>query len=208
MKVVFLEEVEGTAGPGDIKNVADGFARNYLLPRKLAAPATEHYINIARAKATKHARRQERLDEEARAHLLPKVDGITLHIPVRVGEQGKLFGSVTARDIAEALQAQTGIEVTHQQIALGQAIRELGAQELTVRLTRNVHARITVSVEPLGGPPEEAPVAEPAAEPAAAAEPATEAHLPEPVAEQAAEAATEVEAEATGEKTEETAEAD
>src|SRR4030066_217000 len=65
MKVVFLEEVEGTASPGDIKNVAAGFARNYLLPRKLAAPATDHYINIAKAKATKHARRQDRLDDES-----------------------------------------------------------------------------------------------------------------------------------------------
>jgi large subunit ribosomal protein L9 len=151
MKVVFLEEVEGTASPGDIKNVADGFARNYLLPRKLAAPATEHYINIAQAKATKHARRQERLDEEARAHLLPKLDGKTIVIEVRVGEQGKLFGSVTPRDIAEALQAETGIELTHQQVLLGQAIREVGAQEVTVRLTKNIQAQITVDVRPLGG---------------------------------------------------------
>ncbi len=151
MKVVFLEEVEGTASPGDVKNVADGFARNYLLPRKLAAPANDHYISIAKAKATKHARRQDRLDDEARSHLLPKVDGRSVRIEVRIGEQGKLFGSVTARDIAEALHAQTGIEVTHQQVALGQAIREAGSQEVNVRLTKNVIAKITVDVEPLGG---------------------------------------------------------
>ena len=164
MKVVFLEEVEGTASPGDIKNVADGFARNYLLPRKLAAPANDHYINIAKAKATKHARRQDRLDDEARSHLLPKVDGRTVRIEVRIGEQGKLFGSVTARDIAEALLAQTGIEVTHQQVALGQAIREAGSQEVNVRLTKNVIAKITVDVEPLGaGEAEEAAAAETAA---------------------------------------------
>src|SRR3970040_656880 len=99
MKVVFLEEVEGTASPGDVKNVADGFARNYLLPRKLAAPANDHYISIAKPKATKH---QERRDDEARTPLLPKVDGTSLDIEVRVGEQEKLFGSVTARDIAES----------------------------------------------------------------------------------------------------------
>lgn len=159
MKVVFLEEVEGTASPGDIKNVADGFARNYLLPRKLAAPANDHYISIAKAKATKHARRQDRLDDEARSHLLPKVDGRTVRIEVRIGEQGKLFGSVTARDIAEALLAQTGIEVTHQQVALGQAIREAGSQEVSVRLTKNVIAKITVDVEPLGGGEAEEPAA-------------------------------------------------
>ena len=157
MKVVFLEEVEGTASPGDIKNVAAGFARNYLLPRKLAAPATDHYINIAKAKATKHARRQDRLDDEARTHLLPKVDGRSVRIEVRIGEQGKLFGSVTARDIAEALQAETGVEISHQQVALGQAIREVGSQEVNVRITKNVIAKVTVNVEPLGAA-EEAPV--------------------------------------------------
>lgn len=179
MKVVFLEEVEGTASPGDIKNVADGFARNYLLPRKLAAPANDHYIGIAKAKATKHARRQERLDEEARSHLLPKVDGRTVRIEVRVGEQGKLFGSVTPRDIAEALHAETGIEVTHQQVTLGQAIREVGSQEVNVRLTKNVIAKITVSVEPLGGAEEASAEAPPAAEAVAEAETETPAAEPE-----------------------------
>src|SRR3989337_1123219 len=97
MKVVFMEEVEGTARVGEIKNVADGFARNYLLPRRLAAPATDHYITIAQPRAEKEAKRQDRLDEEARKHLVPKVEGRSLTIEVRVGEQGKLFGSVTAR---------------------------------------------------------------------------------------------------------------
>ena len=213
MKVVFLEEVEGTASPGDIKNVANGFARNYLLPRKLAAPATDHYIEIAKAKATKHARRQERLDDETRTHILPKVDGRSVRIEVRIGEQGKLFGSVTARDIAEALQAETGVEIAHQQVALGQAIREVGSQEVNVRLTRNVIAKVTVNVEPIGGA-EEAAVATPeasapeaATEPEAAAEPAPEAEVPTPETEaEESEAAAEVEA--TEEALEEIGEAD
>ena len=213
MKVVFLEEVEGTASPGDIKNVANGFARNYLLPRKLAAPANDHYINIAKAKATKHARRQDRLDDETRTHILPKVDGRSVRIEVRIGEQGKLFGSVTARDIAEALQAETGIELTHQQVALGQAIREVGSQEVNVRLTKNVIAKVTVDVEPLGA--EEAPAAvaaeaatEPEAEPEAAVEvePEAEAAAPELEAEEAAEP--NAEAEVTEEETEEPTESD
>ncbi len=217
MKVVFLEEVEGTASPGDIKNVANGFARNYLLPRKLAAPATVHYIEIAKAKATKHARRQDRLDDEARSHLLPKVDGRTVRIEVRIGEQGKLFGSVTARDIAEALQAETGIELTHQQVALGQAIREVGSQDVNVRLTRNVIAKVTVNVEPLGA--EEAvaqaePVApEPVAETEALAEPETEAPAPELASQEEAETAADLPvrqagAEAAEEETENTTESD
>jgi large subunit ribosomal protein L9 len=166
MKVVFLEEVEGTASPGDVKNVADGFARNYLLPRKLAAPANDHYIAIATAKASKHAKRQERLDEEARTHLLPKVDGASVSIEVRVGEQEKLFGSVGSRDIAEALSETTGVPVQHQQVLLGQAIREVGAEEVKVRLTKNVIATVTVNVTALGG--EEEAAGEEGGEPAGA----------------------------------------
>jgi large subunit ribosomal protein L9 len=151
MKVVFLEEVEGTARTGDVKNVADGFARNYLLPRKLAAPANDHYITIAQAKATKEARRQERLDDEARDRVLPLVDGKAVSIEVRVGEQGKLFGSVTARDIAELVHEATRVELEHRQVDLKEPIRDLGPHEVTVNLTRNVHATVTVNVEPLGG---------------------------------------------------------
>lgn len=163
MIVVFLEEVEGTARTGDVKNVADGFARNYLLPRKLAAPASDHYIAIAEAKAGKEARRQDRLDEEARDHVLPKVEGKSLRIEVRVGDQGKLFGSVTPRDIAEALQEATRVELEHRQVDLKQPIRELGAHEVPIKLTRNVIANITVQVHPLGGvvemtAPEEPPI--------------------------------------------------
>jgi len=170
MKVVFLEEVEGTARTGDVKNVADGFARNFLLPRKLAAPANNHYINIAQAKAGKEARKQDRLDDDARTHVLGKVEGKSITIEVRVGEQGKLFGSVTARDIAEALQETTRVELEHRQVALKEPIRDLGAHEVTVKLTRNVLASVTVNVQPIGGMPvvEEAaeePTAEVEAEP-------------------------------------------
>ncbi len=159
MKVVFLEEVEGTAHPGEVKNVANGFARNYLLPRRLAAPATAHYLNIAEAKAEKDARRQTRLDEEARQYVLPKVEGQAIVIEARVGEQGKLFGSITTRDIAEALQEATGVEVEHRHVELRAPIRELGSREVVVRLTRNVRAKVTVNVEPLGGLPEAAAAA-------------------------------------------------
>lgn len=166
MKVVFLEEVEGTARTGDVKNVADGFARNYLLPRKLAAPATQHYIAVAEQKATKEAKRQDRVDGEARERLLPLIDGQEMTIEVLVGEQGKLFGSVTARDIAERLHKDTGVELEHKQISLSQPIREVGTHEVSVKLTRNVIANVRVNVHPEGGMPEieEAEAPEAAAE--------------------------------------------
>ena len=199
MKVVFLEEVEGTARTGDVKNVADGFARNYLLPHKLAAPATKHYIAIAEQKATKEAKRQDRVDDEARERLLPLIDGQEMTIEVLVGEQGKLFGSVTSRDIAERLQKDTGVELEHRQVALNQPIREIGTHEVSVRLTRNVIAKITVNVHPEGGMPEPEPEApEPEATEATEAasgdettEAATETAAEEPAEAGAAEAASE-----------------
>ncbi|MCH7809209.1 MAG: 50S ribosomal protein L9 [Chloroflexi bacterium] len=193
MKVVFLEEVEGTARTGDVKNVANGFARNYLLPRKLAAPATKHYIAIAEQKATKEAKRQDRVDEEARERLLPLVEGQEMTIEVLVGEQGKLFGSVTSRDIAERLQADTGVELEHRQVALNQPIREIGTHEVSVRLTRNVIANITVHVHPEGGMPE--PEAE-ATEETEAPEAASEGETTETASDaETTEAATEIAAE-------------
>lgn len=159
MKVVFLEEVEGTAHTGDVKNVADGFARNYLLPRRLAAPANEHYIAIAQARATKEARRQSKLDEEAQK-LVPLVEGKSITIEVRVGDQDKMFGSVTTRDIAELLATETKIDIEHRQIDLKQPIREIGTYTVNVKLTRNVVVPITVNVDPIGGRKEPEPVAE------------------------------------------------
>lgn len=216
MKVVFLEEVEGTARTGDVKNVADGFARNFLLPRKLAAPATQHYIDIATAKATKEAKRQERLDDEARTHVLPKVDGQAYTTEVRVGEQGKLFGSVTARDIAELVHQGTGVEVEHRQVDIKEPIRELGKYEVGIKLTRNVIATISLSVEPLGGMPEG--VEEEAAEPVEGEVAAVEASPEAEAATAEEEAPSEVEAieeeapaeepEAAGEEAEATEEAE
>ena len=204
MKVVFMEEVEGTARVGEVKNVADGFARNYLLPRRLAAPATDHYITIAAARAEKETHRQTRLDEEAQEQLVPRMEGQSVTIEVRVGEQGKLFGSVTARDIAEALQEATSVELEHRQIDLRQPIREVGSQEVTVKLTRNVHVPVTVNVAPLGGMPEEE-------EAEAAEEPETEAAaVGETEEEEKVEAEAEVEEapEAEEETSEEPAEAE
>jgi large subunit ribosomal protein L9 len=182
MRVVFLEEVEGTARTGDVKNVADGFARNFLLPRKLAAPATDHYITIAQAKATKEERRQSKLDEDAQ-RLVPQVEGKEITIEVRVGEQDKMFGSVTARDIAELLQEQTKIDIEHRQIDLKQPIRELGSHAVNVKLTRNVLAGITVHVQPIGGAPDNAeePMIEGVTESGEPSATPTETHAQEPV---------------------------
>ena len=162
MKVVFLQEVEGSGQVGEIKEVRNGYARNYLLPRGLAAPATKAQMERAAKLAKVDAVRQEKVDIEARL-VADRIDGATVTLTARVGEQGRLFGSVTAADVAEQLAERAGQSVDHRQVLLGQVIKAIGSQEVRVRLTRNVSATVTVDVRPEGGE------AEPQAEAAGAA---------------------------------------
>ena len=144
MRVVFLDDVEGVARAGEIKNVADGFARNFLLPRKLAAAATSNTVQQAEKRARALALEQEKLDEAARAMVERLGDSFV--ISARAGEQGRLFGSVTASDIAEAVNARVGSQLEHRQVALDAPIKELGSYEVPVSLTRNVRTMVTVEV--------------------------------------------------------------
>ena len=171
MKVVFLEDVEGTAQVGEIKDVKNGFARNYLLPRKLAAPAVEPYLQRAQGRAAREEKRQEQVDGEASA-VAARLEGTRVTLTARVGEQGKLYGSVTSVHIAEEVAKLIGAdEFDHRKVLLPEAIKEVGVQPVRLRLTRNVEAAIEVEV--LAEGVEEEPV--PMDEPAAKAEPAPEA---------------------------------
>ena len=145
MKVVFLEEVEGSGHIGEVRNVANGYARNYLLPRKLAVAATDHNIRIAQARAEAEAKRQSGLDADA-AVLAEKLAGVTITIEVKVGEQGRLYGSVTARDISEALEKPLGLLLEHRQVELEEPIRQVGLFEVPLRLSRNVRVSVQVAV--------------------------------------------------------------
>lgn len=145
MRIVFLEEVPGSGRIGEIKNVADGFARNYLLPRGLAAPATPEVVRRAEAKAVRENRRQEGLDAEARS-LAEKLVGATFRMDVRAGEQGRLYGSVTSGDIAEQVSKLVGQEFDRHQVELAEPLKELGSFEVKLRLSRNVVQPVTVIV--------------------------------------------------------------
>jgi large subunit ribosomal protein L9 len=147
MRVVFLDDVEGVARAGEIKNVADGYARNFLLPRKLAAAATTATVQQAEARARAIAREQEKADEAARS-LAAQLAATSVTIHGRAGEQGRLFGSVTASDIAEALSARTSLAIDHRQVVLEAPIKEIGSFEVPVHLTRNVSVDVKVEVEP------------------------------------------------------------
>jgi len=144
MKVVFLQNVEGSGRTGEIKEVADGFARNFLLPRRLAAPATPDAVKRAEALAAAEARRQAELDEEART--LAEKLAAPIVITVRAGEQGRLYGSVTPGDVAEEASKLAGQEVDRHLLVLEEPIKEVGIYEIPLRLTHNVEATITVEV--------------------------------------------------------------
>ena len=147
MKVVFFKDVEGTAQVGDVKVVKNGFARNFLLPRGFAGPTTPPNLQRANSLAEKEVRRQAKLDSEA-AVQKERLDGYTVTFEARVGETGRLYGSVTSRDIVQKLLESTGIEVDSRVILLSEPIRSLGQQDVTIRFTRNVSASIVVAVEP------------------------------------------------------------
>ena len=147
MKVVFLEDVEGTAQVGEVKDVKNGFARNFLLPRSLAAPATKDNLQRANSLAQKEARRQEKLDAEARGKV-GRLENYRVTIEARVGETGRLFGSVTNRDIAEKLNAATDLGIDPHIVLLPEPIRELGERKVNVKFTRNVSVEVTVEVVP------------------------------------------------------------
>lgn len=147
MKVVFFEDVEGTAMVGEIKDVKNGFARNFLLPRGIAGSTSKDNLQRANSLAQKEARRQEKLDGEARG-IASKLDGYTITIEARVGETGHLFGSVTNRDIAEQLTSKAGVDVDSRIVLLAEPIREIGSRDVQVKFTRNVSSTVTVEVVP------------------------------------------------------------
>ncbi len=147
MKVVFFEDVEGTARVGDIKDVKNGFARNFLLPRNIAGATNKDNLTRANSLAQKDARRQERLDAEART-TTSQIGDVRVQIPARVGESGRLFGSVTNRDIAEKLSELTGLTIDSHIVLLPEPIRELGERLVSIKFTRNVIVEVPVEVIP------------------------------------------------------------
>ena len=155
MKVILQENVEGVGYLGDLLSVADGYARNYLLPRKKAVEA-----NTRNLKALEHLKRvaahQAKKETQVLQELAKKVSKIALTFPVQTGKDDKLFGSITSKDVAEGL-AEQGVEVDRRKIQLAQPIKELGAFTVPVKLHRDVVAQVSVTVEKKGGVGEVAP---------------------------------------------------
>ncbi|MGH2662026.1 MAG: 50S ribosomal protein L9 [Actinomycetota bacterium] len=145
MRIILHKEVDNLGSPGDIVQVADGYARNYLIPRGIAAPATKGAIRHAERVKAGSAERERKSREEAQA-LATRLAKTPIRLSAQAGEDGRLFGSITGHHIAEAMASQLGEAVDHRRIRLEEPIRSLGAHTVAVHLHPEVNARLTVDV--------------------------------------------------------------
>lgn len=146
MKVVLIQDVSRLGVVGDVKDVADGYARNYLLPKGLAEIATTAALQRVEAERRKaeHLQAQVEVEITSMAHIL---DGAQITLKAKVGAQERLYGSITSSDIAEELQRVTGLEIDKRRIELGEPIRQLGEHDILVRLSREIVPTVKVVVE-------------------------------------------------------------
>jgi large subunit ribosomal protein L9 len=145
MKVILLEDVKAHGKKGQIVNVSDGYARNMLLPKKLGVEATPANLNALKLE-NKH---NEKVAQEALAaaqEFGKKIGESHVDLTIKTGENGKVFGSISAKEIADAAKKQLGFELDKKKIQLGAAIKELGAHKVTVKLHPQVSAELTVNV--------------------------------------------------------------
>jgi large subunit ribosomal protein L9 len=147
MKVILLQDIKELGKKGDIVNVSDGYGKNYLIPRKLVKPATEGAVNDAMAKkkaqAEKKARELELAKEQAAS-----LNGTEVVIRMKVGDNGKLFGAVSSKDVADALKSQKEIDVDRKKIELGEPIKVIGKYKCSARIYAGVSASFTIDVRP------------------------------------------------------------
>ena len=143
-EVILMADVQGLGAQGDVVRVAEGYARNFLLPRNLAAPVTEATRRQIE-KARKVREEQEAKGLEAAQGLVKAIEQVSCTIPVKTGEGGKLFGSVTVPDIVSALKAQ-GVEVDKHQVDLPEPIRELGVFNIPIKVHPKVQATLKIWV--------------------------------------------------------------
>jgi large subunit ribosomal protein L9 len=145
MKVIFLEDMPKVAKAGDIKEVADGYGRNYLIPRKLAVPATPAAVSSWKIQLEKGVHTQAQTEAELQ-ELAGKLDGKEVVLSALTGGKERLYGSVTAADIAAELERTAGFVIDKRKIELPESIRQVGSYEVVVRLGKDITPKIKVTV--------------------------------------------------------------
>lgn len=146
MKVIFLQDVSTKGKRGEIKDVADGYARNFLIPRKLALQATPAALKEAKERMEEDKKKKERQKAEL-GQLAQRLKGTELNFKARAGEKGRLHGSVTAADIAEKLSGIAGTAIDKKKIKLDEPLRNLGTHEVVVTFGGGIEAKISVLIE-------------------------------------------------------------
>ncbi len=146
MEVLLLKDVPKLGQAGDGVRVSDGYARNFLIPRQLAVPMDEGARKQAEGIRAARKRQVEKEQRDAQA-LAARLDGLTVTFTARAGEQGKLYGSVTASDIAEEINRQHEIEVDRRRLVIEEPIRELGTHPVEIRISQSAVAHVSVVVE-------------------------------------------------------------
>ena len=145
MKVILQQDIKKVGSKGDIVEVSEGYGRNFLLPKKLAVEATAANLETAKQKANSAARKKQQATDEARL-LAAQLEKVSVKVAVRIGEGGKLFGSVTGKDVADALAKEHGIEVDRRKIALKEEVTGTGEYEAVIKVHPEIQSTIGVVV--------------------------------------------------------------
>lgn len=145
MKVVLLEDVQGLGKTGDIVNVKDGYGRNFIIKNKKGLPGTKENIDAALKAQAEQAEVREK-EKQGAEKLADSLSKMTITIKERAAESGDLYGSVTSKDIAEALKAQKDIEIDKRKITLAEPIRHIGKAEVKIKTYAGVEGRLTVNI--------------------------------------------------------------
>ena len=145
MKVILQQDVKKVGSKGDIVEVSEGYGRNFLLPKKLAVEATAANLETAKQKANSAARTKQQATDEARL-LAAQLEKVSVKVAVRIGEGGKLFGSVTGKDVADALAKEHGIDVDRRKISLKSEVTGAGEYEAVIKVHPEIQSTIRVLV--------------------------------------------------------------
>jgi large subunit ribosomal protein L9 len=149
MKVLLIQSVKNVGQPGDIKEVANGYARNFLIPRGMATVANATAVKQAQAQRATDARRETRFAAENQS-LAARIGQTAVTLRAKTGAQGRLYGAITAADIAAALEEKLGQAVDRRRIELDEPIRTLGEHKVPIRIARDLVPQVTVNVESEG----------------------------------------------------------
>lgn len=148
MKVILNQDIKGQGKKGQLVEVSDGYARNYLLPKKLAKEATKENINVMQGQKESEEFRKKKELEEAQ-EIATRMETLTVKLSAKAGENGKLFGSITSKDVAEALTMQHHIKLDKKKFVLPDGIKTLGTTEVDVKIHTGVTGKLKVQVENL-----------------------------------------------------------